>query len=117
LPKNSSDSSALQLDFWPHKGTTEWIKFDWKQKHEISSVKIYWFDDTGRGQCSVPKSWKALYRNNKGNFRPVKNSGPYPTKKDTFNEIIFKPVKTDSIKIEIMLQDKLSAGVQEVIIE
>jgi hypothetical protein len=117
LPESSSDSSALQLDFWPHKGTTEWIQFDWKEKHNISSVKAYWFDDTGRGQCSVPKAWKILYRNTKGNFMPVKNRSPYLTKKDTFNEVIFKTVKTDGIKLEIILKDKRSAGVQEVIIK
>jgi hypothetical protein len=117
LPKSSSDSSALQLDFWPHKGTTEWIQFDWDETHNISSVKVYWFDDIGRGQCSVPKSWKVLYRNAKGNFKPVKNSSPYLIKKDTFNEVNFKPVKTTGIKIEIMLKDKQSAGVQEVIIK
>jgi DUF1680 family protein len=117
LPDNSFDPSALHLDFWPHKGTTEWIKFDWNEKHEISDVKIYWFDDTGRGQCSVPKSWKVLFRDNNGNFKPVKNSGPYLTEKDAFNEVTFEPVKTNSIKIEITLKDKLSAGVQEVIIK
>jgi len=117
LPESSSDSSTLQLDFWPHKGTTEWIQFDWNQAHNISSVKVYWFDDTGRGQCSVPKSWKVYYRDTKGNFRAAKNSSPYPTEKDTFNEVTFRPVKTTGIKIEIVLKDKQSSGVQEVIIK
>jgi len=117
LPDSSSDSSALQLDFWPHKGTTEWIQFEWGQEHEISSVKVYWFDDTGRGQCHVPKSWKVLYRDAEGNFKPVNNDSPYLTEKDTFNKVSFKPVKTDGVKIEIILQDEWSAGVQEVIIE
>jgi DUF1680 family protein len=117
LPESSSDSSALHLDFWPHKGTTEWIQFDWDQKHQISGVKIYFFDDTGRGECHLPKSWKVLYRDSQGNFQPVNNNTPYRIQKDTFNKIDFVPVKTDSIKIELKLQDKWSAGVQEVIIE
>jgi hypothetical protein len=117
LPESSSDSSALQLDFWPHKGSTEWIQFNWDEKHNISSVKVYWFDDTGHGQCSVPKSWKVLYRDTNGNFKPVNNSASYTTEKDTFNEVLFKPVKTDGIKIEIILKDNRSAGVQEVIIK
>jgi hypothetical protein len=117
LPQSSSDSSALQLDFWPHKGTSEWLQFEWDVKHEISSVKVYWFDDTGRGECHLPKSWKVLYRDTEGNFKTVDNTTPYLTKKDTFNKVIFKPVKTNGIKIEIILQDKLSAGVQEVVIE
>lgn len=117
LPESSSDSSSLQLDFWPHKGTTEWVQFEWDEKHEISSVKVYWFDDIGRGECSVPKSWKVLYRDAEGNFKPVNNKTSYLTKKDTFNEVSFEPVKTNGVKIEIVLQDRWSAGVQEVVIE
>ncbi|MHC4654718.1 MAG: glycoside hydrolase family 127 protein [Planctomycetota bacterium] len=116
LPQSSSDSSALQLDFWPHKDKTEWLQFEWDQKHEISSVKVYWFDDTGRGACRVPKSWKVLYRNAEGNFKPVENSTPYLTKKDTFNKVSFEPVETNGIKIEIVLQERWSSGVQEVVI-
>jgi DUF1680 family protein len=117
LPESSSDSSALQLDFWPHKGTTEWLEFEWDEKHKISSVKVYWFDDTGRGQCKVPKSWRVLYRDGQGNFKPVDNNTPYLTEKDIFNKVGFEPVRTSGVKIEIMLQDEWSAGVQEVVIE
>ena len=117
LPDNSSDSSAMQLDFWPHKGTNEWLQFDWDQEHKISSVKVYWFDDTGRGECHLPKTWRALYRDTKGNFKPVNNKNSYDTDKDTFNKVDFEPVKTNSIKIEIILQEDCSAGIQEVVIE
>jgi hypothetical protein len=117
VPDSSSDSSALQLDFWPHKGTTEWIQFEWGEKHEISNVKVYWFDDTGRGECKIPASWKVLYRNDEGSFKPVQGKTPYRTEKDAFNKVDFDPVKTDAVKIEITLQQKWSAGVQEVVIE
>jgi len=117
IPASSSDSSSLQLDFWPHKGTTEWLRFEWDTEHKISSVKVYWFDDTGRGGCRVPKSWRVLYRDAKGQFKPVNSSGPYGTEKDKFNEVEFKLVKTDAVKIEIVLQDKWASGVQEVVIE
>jgi len=117
LPESSSDSSALQLDFWPHRGTTEWVQFEWDEKHKISSVKVYWFDDTGRGQCHVPKSWKVLYRDAKGNFKPVDNKTPYLTEKNTFNKTNFEPMRTNGVKIEIVLQDEWAAGVQEVVIE
>ncbi|MFC1634900.1 glycoside hydrolase family 127 protein [Planctomycetota bacterium] len=116
-PESSPDSSPLHLDFWPHKGTREWIQFEWDRRHEISSVKVYWFDDTGRGQCKIPESWKVLYRNGEGNFQPVSNRIAYAVKKDVFNKVDFEPVRTDAIKIEITLQEKWSAGIQEVIIE
>ncbi len=117
LPGDSADSSGLQLDFWPHKGTTEWIAFEWDRRHEISSVKVYWFDDTGRGECHLPKSWRLLYRDAGGDFEPVRNKTAYPIEKDRFNKVDFEPVKTNAVKIEIVLQDRWSAGVQEVVIE
>ena len=117
LPENSADASALQLDFWPHKGTTEWVRFEWDRKHEISSVKVYWFDDTGRGACHLPESWRVLYRNAAGRFVPVSNKTAYGLKKDTFNKVAFEPVTTDAIQLEIKLQKDWSAGIQEVVIE
>jgi hypothetical protein len=117
LPENSNDVSALHLDFWPHKGTTEWIQFEWAGKHDLSGVKVYWFDDTGRGECHLPKSWQVLYRTAEGDFKPVKNTAGYGIEKDTFNKVGFEPVKTDALKIEITLQDRWSAGVQEIVIE
>ncbi len=117
LPKNSADASALQLDFWPHKGTTEWLLFEWDDKHKVSDVKVYWFDDTGRGACHLPESWEVLYRDASGQFKPVKASTEYGMAKDRFNKVDFAPVRTDAIKIEIKLQKQWSAGVQEVVIE
>ena len=117
VPADSGDSSAEQLDFWPHKGTTEWIRFEWDKKCEVSGVKTYWFDDTGRGECHLPKSWQVLYRTAQGDFQPVKNSTPYGVEKDTFNKVTFEPVSTNALKVEIVLQKDWSAGVQEVVIE
>lgn len=116
LPQNSADATA-QLDFWPHKGTTEWVQFEWDKPQEVSSVQVYWFDDTGRGECHLPVSWQALYRTPEGEFKPVKNTGPYGLEKDGFNRTAFEPVKTNALKIEIKLQEKWSVGVQEVVIE
>jgi hypothetical protein len=117
LPENSADTSNRHLDFWDHRGTTEWVRFEWDREHEIFSVRVYWFDDTGRGACHVPESWRVLYRNDEGRFVPVKNKTAYTTKKDTFNRVHFERVQTDAILIEIELQRQWSAGIQEVVID
>jgi DUF1680 family protein len=117
IPANSGDTSGLQLDFWPHKGVTEWLQFEWDEQHAISSVKIYWFDDTGRGACHLPAAWKVLYRDGQGDFKSVDHTTVYGLEKDCFNRVRFKPIKTDCVKIEIQLQKDWAAGVQEVIIE
>ena len=117
LPKSSADNSAQHLGFWPHKGTTEWIQFEWDQPQELSRVKVYWFDDTGRGECHLPKSWQVLYRTAEGGFKPVDSSAPYCVLRDTLTVVPFESVKTTALKIEIVLQEQWSAGVQEVVIE
>lgn len=117
LPARSSDGSARQLDFWPHNGTTEWLRFEWDRRHELSRVKVYWFDDSDHGGCRIPKSWKLLYRDAAGRFQPVAHKSAYGVEKDTFNTVTFEPVDTDALKIEIVLHEKWSAGVQEVVIE
>ncbi|MBN1362049.1 MAG: glycoside hydrolase family 127 protein [Sedimentisphaerales bacterium] len=120
IPPNSRDNSLGQLDFWPHKGTTEWIQFAWDRRDAkscVSTVKVYWFDDTGQGECHLPKSWRLRYRDASGTFQPVVNKTPYGLELDTFNTVTFDPVETDALKIEIVLQEGWSAGVQEVIIE
>jgi len=117
IPTSSRDTSARQLDFWPHKNVTEWLLFEWDSQHPISSVKVYWFDDTGSGVCRVHKSWRILYRNAQGRFEPVETDQAFSMAKDRFNRVAFESVRTDAIKIEIDLQREWAAGVQEVVIE
>jgi hypothetical protein len=117
VPANSADASAGQLDFWPHKNTTEWLRFEWDRKERVSRVQVYWFDDSDHGGCRVPQSWRVLYRDAAGAFQPVSTTDSYGTQKDAFNTVTFDAVETDAIKIEIVLDEKWSAGVQEVVIE
>ncbi|MHC4842729.1 MAG: glycoside hydrolase family 127 protein, partial [Planctomycetota bacterium] len=61
-PKNSNDHSFSYYHYWPHKGTAEWLQMDFDKQYEISSVEVYFFDDTGQGECRIPESWKILYK-------------------------------------------------------
>ncbi|MFO7980675.1 MAG: glycoside hydrolase family 127 protein [Candidatus Aminicenantes bacterium] len=112
-PRSSNDHSIPYLHWWPNKGTDEWIQLDFQKSENISRVKVYWFDDTGQGECRVPESWKVLAKKN-GNWEPVKNQNVYGVKKDQYNEVTFKPDQTDSIRIEIKCQPDYSAGVMEI---
>jgi len=111
-PKNSIDHEVPFFYWWPHKGTTEWIQYDFPQPAEVSIVDVYWFDDTGIGECRLPKSWKILYRF-KGKWRPVYTEGKYGTEKDTYNRVIFETVKTDAIRLEIQSQPERAGGIHE----
>jgi len=112
LPKSSSDASVLHLDFWPHKGTTEWVQYDFKKKEKVNRVKVYWFDDTGRGECRVPKSWRMLYKDG-DQWKEVPNPSGYDVDKDKYHEVTFDPVETSTLRLEVQLQPKLSTGIHE----
>ena len=54
-PANSGDESIPRFTWGTHRGTTEWVQYDFSQTKEVSSVEVYWFDDTGKRDCRVPK--------------------------------------------------------------
>ncbi|MCC6426448.1 MAG: glycoside hydrolase family 127 protein [Phycisphaerales bacterium] len=111
-PKNSGDYDVPRLTFWPHKGTTEWAQVEFDKPRKVSSVEVYWFDDTGRGECKIPQSWKILYKDGDA-WKEVAASGAYPIEKDKFCRVEFSPVRTTGVKIEVGLQEGWSTGVIE----
>lgn len=113
LPQNATDGFAPDFDFWPHKGTKEWMQYDFKQPEQVSEVSIMWFDDTGRGECKVPASWSLSYRAADGSWKPVEGASGYPTAKDALHRVSFTPVTTNALRIEVQLQPGWSAGAVE----
>jgi len=111
-PTGSNDHDRGYLHWWPKKGTTEWVQYDFAAPTALSETSVYWFDDTGEGECRVPASWTALYRDG-DKWLPVKSAGPYGTAKDAFNTVKFAPVTATALRLEIKLPDKFSAGIQE----
>ena len=111
-PQNSIDHSIPFLHWWPRKGTTEWVEYDFKKTETVSRTSVYWFDDTGIGECRLPKSWRVLYKDGE-NWRPVENSAPYLVEKDKYCSIKFVPVKTTALRIEVQLISDYSAGMYE----
>ncbi len=111
-PKHSGDHSIVRHTWWPHRGTREWVQLEFPHPAKVQQVKLYWFDDTGRGQCRVPASWRLLYRR-QGRWLPVENLTPYTVHKDRYNTVRFKPVVTDALRVEVQLQKNFSGGVLE----
>jgi DUF1680 family protein len=112
VPRSSNDRSIARFTWWPHKGTTEWVQYDFEQPKEISGSAVYWFDDTGTGGCRIPKSWRLLYKD--GNrWKDVPKTGSYGLKKDKFNSVKFDLVRTSALRLEAQLQPNFSAGILE----
>ncbi|MFC1731482.1 glycoside hydrolase family 127 protein [candidate division KSB1 bacterium] len=111
-PNSSGDHEVPFYHWWPHKGTTEWVQLSFEDTKEISTVEVYWFDDTGRGECRLPKSWRILYREGR-EWTPVNVKGTYGIEKDTYNTVTFEPVRTRSIRLEIVSRESFAGGIHE----
>ena len=111
-PKNSNDHSIPRFTWWDHRGTREWVQYDFGKPRQISAVQVYWFDDSGVGQCRVPQSWKVLYQDGE-NWKPVENPSSYTTQRDGYNRVQFKPVGTTALRLEVQLQPQFSGGILE----
>jgi hypothetical protein len=111
-PRSSRDSSDVFFHWWPKKGTTEWVEYTFDKPYQVSETEVYWFDDTGRGECRVPASWRVLYKDGE-DWKPVESSESYGVERDRFNRVSFKPVTTTGLRLEITMQPNWAAGIQE----
>lgn len=108
----SSDDPNSYFDWWPHRGTSEWAEYTFANPATVSETRIYWFDDTGRGQVRVPASWRLLYRDGDA-WRPVETADAFGVAKDRYNIVRFAPVTTTGLRVEIAAQPAWSVGIQE----
>jgi hypothetical protein len=111
-PRSSRDGASSFFHWWPEKGSTEWVEYAFEQPSLVSTVEVYWLDDTGSGECRLPAAWRVLYRDGE-EWKPVETPGPYAVEKDRYNRVTFKPVTTSGLRLEVVLQAEWSAGIQE----
>jgi hypothetical protein len=108
-PKSSGDRLKKHFDWWPAKNTNQWVQYDFAQPAKVSAVEVYWFDDTGIGECRPPKSWCVLYREN-GEWKPVAHASGYGIEKDHYNRATFDAVETDGLRLDVEMPEKFSSG-------
>ncbi len=112
LGKNSADESIPRFTFWPRRGSSEWVEIDFRAPRKLSKTAVQWFDDTGRGACRVPKSWRALYQDG-AEWKPVAATAAGGVARDSLNTLEFAPVTTRALRLEIDLAPEVSAGLLE----
>ena len=111
-PKNSIDHDIPRHTWWDHRGTVEWVQYDFAAPSRVCAVEVYWFDDTGRGQCRVPQSWRLLRRDGE-EWKAVEEAAAYGVQADRFNRVSFPPMQTSGLRIEVQLQPGFSGGILE----
>lgn len=117
VPKDENDRSVPYTHWWPKNGTTEWLEYEFPEVSTVQSATVYWYDDGPWGGCRVPKSWKILYKGEQGKWLPVSGVDGYPIEKGVGCKVNFDPVKTKTLRLEIVLPDDNSAGLFEWIVK
>ena len=113
VPKNENDRSIPYFHWWPKKGSTEWLGYEFPAEADVSSSTVYWFDDGPWGGCRVPKSWRILYKDQQGLWQAVSGADGYPTHKGGACTVNFTPVKTKAVRLEVTLSDDNASGLYE----
>ena len=113
LPQNATDGFAPNFDFWPHKGTAEWVAYEFPQPLQVRGVTVSWFDDAGSGECRLPLSWRVLYRAADGQWQPVSGAAEYSIKRRDPVSVTFAPVTTAALRLEVQLPKDFSSGLYE----
>ena len=114
LPTQGSGDQAIpRFTWWDHKGTREWVEYDFKQPRKVGHVGVYWFDDQkANGGCRPPARWQVLYKDG-DDWKPVAHATPAGTADDTFNTVRFDAVTTGALRLQVQLQDGYSGGILE----
>lgn len=113
VPADAADRSLPYVHWWPKKGTTEWVVYEFPEPTRVQGSTVYWFDDGPWGGCRVPRSWKLFYRDAEGRWQPVNGVTDYGVQKGTGNTVRFDSVQTTALRLEVRLPDDNSSGVFE----
>lgn len=114
-PLSSIDRTWPYFHWWPKNNAWVWVQYDFEEVEEVSSMKVYWFDDRPFGGCRVPDSYELLYSKD-GKWVPVTATSEYAITKDAWNELSFQSVKTDALRLNVKLSERFSSGIHEWII-
>ncbi|MCX8156022.1 MAG: glycoside hydrolase family 127 protein [Verrucomicrobiae bacterium] len=112
-PAASDDAKIPRFTWWDHRGTVEWVQYDFGRPVRVRAVEVYWWDERRiQAHCRVPQSWRVLYRDGE-EWRPVSQPSGYGTEMDRFNRVTFAPVETRALRLEVQLQPGWSGGILE----
>ncbi len=112
-PHDSCDHHVPRFTWWDHRGTREWVQYDFDRPQQVSSVAVYWFDDERvKRHCRVPKSWRLLSKDG-AVWKPVDARSAYGVEKDKYNRVSFAPVTITALRLEVELNPPWSGGILE----
>lgn len=111
-PSSSTDQQP-RFTWWDHRGTREWVQYEFGAPRNLSWSEVYWYDDMPLGgSVWEPKSWRLLWWDG-ADWQPVENKNDYKANRDCFNRVEFTPIKTKILRMEVQCHPNVSAGILE----
>lgn len=111
-PIFSSDKNIPRFTWWEHRGTQEWIQYDFSRTATVTSCDVYWYDDRPTGECRTPRRWTVQWKDGEAwkevAAKPVQRS-PYLA----FERVEFDPVTTPALRLSVELESGFSGGILE----
>ncbi|MEZ0324978.1 MAG: glycoside hydrolase family 127 protein [Fimbriimonas sp.] len=107
----SDEQPAALLHFWPHKGGEEWVQYTWDKPQTITGSKIFWFDDTGRGECRLPKDFKLQALVN-GQWTDLALKGK-AIAMDKWTDLTFPAITSTALRVVIQQKEGWASGIHE----
>jgi len=112
-PRGSDDKSIPRFTWWDHRGTREWVQYDFDRLTRVGAAEVYWWDERRiNAHCRVPSSWRLLFLSGT-QWKPVVGVSSWGTAMDRFNRVEFEAVETRALRLEVELQAGWSGGILE----
>ncbi len=112
-PGNASDTDIPFFRWDDHKGSREWVQYDFDGPEQVSSAEVYWAEGAeGDQKWAPPASWVLQYRD--GNeWKNVHTTDVFGVAASRFNRVTFEPVTTPALRLEAQLPQDATSGIYE----
>jgi Family of unknown function (DUF5695) len=112
-PTNAGDKDIPFFRWDDHKGTREWVQYDFDGPKQVSFAEINWAEGAeGDQKWAPPVSWVLQYRDG-DDWKIVHTTDIYGRAAGKFNRVTFEPVTTSALRLEAQLPRDASSGIYE----
>jgi hypothetical protein len=105
-PAHSNDKTHGAYGNWDNPNSTQWVQYDWAQTYKVSSIQVYWFNDSGG--VLTPTTASAQYWNGSAWV----NLGNVPLATNAFNTLAVNNINMTRLRVS-MLNTTQSTGLLE----
>lgn len=113
LPDGDNLDSVPRFTWWDHKGTSEWVQYNFGATRTFQATRVWWFDDSKvNGGCRKPASWRIEVKVGE-EWTQVEEIDRTIGETGNPDIVTFKPVGGKQVRLVAQLQEGFSAGILE----